>query len=378
MRFGKSIKLGKGIKVNFSKSGPSLTAGVPGLSINIGGKGAYINTGIPGTGISKRTKIGGSGKTAAKKTAAKSSAKKSDVGKFAVELDDDGKPVVRDGSGRRISDEARLRRIKATDEYKEKRDSLLEKRADAAGKQAEQFNANADSLIYIHRLSAKVSPARETDAARSGPITYTPIPYEVPEPTEREVREELLAEAKEKIKSVAFWTLDEKYKQYVDENYIERFTQKTALWEREKNAHDDEQLRIKAERDREFARQYEAEQASREAAAKSGADSEKVERGVEEWLSGVQLPIDCSIQYQYAPEKRTLYVDADLPEIEDMPCEKAEQTSSGALKMVKKTQKELRESYASCVFGVAIFFSSHLFCAAPETDRVSAESVRSY
>jgi hypothetical protein len=60
MRFRKSISLGKGIKLNLSKSGMSTTLGVKGLSVNIGKNGAYLNTGIPGTGLYDRKKIGGS------------------------------------------------------------------------------------------------------------------------------------------------------------------------------------------------------------------------------------------------------------------------------------------------------------------------------
>ncbi|MDR2601906.1 MAG: DUF4236 domain-containing protein [Spirochaetaceae bacterium] len=59
MRFRKTISLGKGLKLNLSKSGISATAGVKGLSVNIGENGAYLNTGIPGSGLYDRRKIGG-------------------------------------------------------------------------------------------------------------------------------------------------------------------------------------------------------------------------------------------------------------------------------------------------------------------------------
>ena len=59
MRFRKSITICKGVRVNFSKSGTSLTVGPRGASVNIGKNGTYLNTGIPGTGLYDRTKIGG-------------------------------------------------------------------------------------------------------------------------------------------------------------------------------------------------------------------------------------------------------------------------------------------------------------------------------
>lgn len=58
MRFRKSIRLGKGIRLNLSKSGASVTLGGKGASVNIGNKGAYLNAGIPGTGLSERIKLG--------------------------------------------------------------------------------------------------------------------------------------------------------------------------------------------------------------------------------------------------------------------------------------------------------------------------------
>lgn len=58
-RYRKYIKLGKGVKLNLSKSGVSTTIGGKGASINMGEKGAYLNTSIPGTGLYKRTKLYG-------------------------------------------------------------------------------------------------------------------------------------------------------------------------------------------------------------------------------------------------------------------------------------------------------------------------------
>lgn len=51
-RFHKSIKLLKGIKLNLSKSGPSLSVGNKGMTFNVGGKGNRATVGLPGTGMS--------------------------------------------------------------------------------------------------------------------------------------------------------------------------------------------------------------------------------------------------------------------------------------------------------------------------------------
>lgn len=51
LRYRKSIKLGKGVKLNLSKSGPSLSVGTKGLRYTVGTKKSTATVGIPGTGI---------------------------------------------------------------------------------------------------------------------------------------------------------------------------------------------------------------------------------------------------------------------------------------------------------------------------------------
>lgn len=55
IRFRKSIKIAPGLRINLSKSGPSLSVGRPGATFNIGPKGTRTTVGAPGTGISYTT-----------------------------------------------------------------------------------------------------------------------------------------------------------------------------------------------------------------------------------------------------------------------------------------------------------------------------------
>ena len=58
MRFRKSLKIAKGVKLNLSKTGASFTLGSgKGISLNLGNKGAYLNWSIPGTGIYDRVRL---------------------------------------------------------------------------------------------------------------------------------------------------------------------------------------------------------------------------------------------------------------------------------------------------------------------------------
>jgi hypothetical protein len=58
-RFRKSFKLFPGVRLNLSKSGLSISAGIPGATLNFGTRGAAVTVGIPGSGLSYRANLGG-------------------------------------------------------------------------------------------------------------------------------------------------------------------------------------------------------------------------------------------------------------------------------------------------------------------------------
>ncbi len=55
--FRKSIKVGKGVRINLSKSGVGISAGVKGLRVGANKRGVYTSQSIPGTGLYKREYI---------------------------------------------------------------------------------------------------------------------------------------------------------------------------------------------------------------------------------------------------------------------------------------------------------------------------------
>jgi len=52
LRFRKILTLAPGLRVNFSKSGASLSLGGKGATVNLGRKGLRSTVGLPGTGLS--------------------------------------------------------------------------------------------------------------------------------------------------------------------------------------------------------------------------------------------------------------------------------------------------------------------------------------
>ena len=55
----RSTKILPGVRINWSKSGPSVSVGPRGAKVNIGKRGTYVSGGIPGTGLYYRQKVGG-------------------------------------------------------------------------------------------------------------------------------------------------------------------------------------------------------------------------------------------------------------------------------------------------------------------------------
>ena len=344
MRFRKSVSLMKGVKLNASKSGVSFTVGGKGISLNVGKKGVFLNTSIPGTGLYDRKRIDtlitdklGIGK---KK---KDSAKESKVPDFTMTLNEEGEVVIENESGRTITNEATLRAIRQTEEYKETYNELM----DAYLK---QINAATEAFTHIYKLAADVSA---TGAHKAGAIS---VPkgqvFEEPKPTRESILPALEAEAEKEAERFPFYSRKLKKRQYVQQQMEVFYARALDEWEARKAAfegeNDDLALSLPAA-----------------ASADQAVTPDFIEQQINSWLSTLELPVDFSLQYDHDENSGVLWVDLDLPEIEDIPTEKAVEYKSGQVKAKEKSQKELRQDYVTCVFGLAVFFASYLFCLSP-------------
>lgn len=107
-------------------------------------------------------------------------------------------------------------------------------------------------------------------------------------------------------------------------------------------------------------------------------DAEAIERDIDAWLNEVESPIPFAVQTEIAADSRAVFLDLDLPEIEQLPAQKLVTLASGAVKLKNKSQKESREDYRTCVFGLGEYVASHALTLAPALDRavVSAYTQR--
>ena len=164
MRFRKSIQICKGLKLNLSKSGVSATVGGKGISFNVGKGGLFLNTSLPGTGIYDRKKLVDFNKKKATK-GKKSASREQEIAlpSFALAMEEDGSvAVVNEDTGREITGAATLRKIKATDEYKDEYQDLMQQYKG-------QIEAETDSFVEIVRFAEPLQADWEEDAKYLSP-----------------------------------------------------------------------------------------------------------------------------------------------------------------------------------------------------------------
>lgn len=356
MRYRKSIKICKGVKLNLSKSGVSLTTGVKGLSVTTGKNGTYMNAGIPGTGLSTRKKI-----SSAQSSHPTSSTNNSNyVGVCQIHMDENG-AITLYQNGIQILEPSIINQIKRSPAFKREKERLDQIRKRSNAEKVESHNHSIEELIHVCSRAETVYSSSDIRSALDSlqPETYIKQQFIRPHPDKAETRKRLEAEAIEKVSSVAFWSVKKRRAQYVSDRLEQQYATEYNKWLSDKSNFDENENAISEKKNKEFREQYD-QQCSHLKDILSG-HSEFVEQEIDTWLCEIEMPLDFSIQYDYNAGSKCLYVDLDLPEIEDLPDEVAVQLASGNLKMKKKTQTCLREDYAHCVFGFAVYLASHLF-----------------
>lgn len=126
LRFRKSIKICKGVKVNISKSGLSLSVGTKGASLNFSEKGTRVSAGLPGTGLSYSKMIGKKSSSSSHKSIFDSLLEKEII--YSLDMDEKGRIIILDEDNNEISDVDTIKKIKSTSAYKKKESQLKQER----------------------------------------------------------------------------------------------------------------------------------------------------------------------------------------------------------------------------------------------------------
>lgn len=354
MRFRRRIKIMKGLNLNLSKSGLSVSAGVRGASVTMGKKGSYLNTGIPGTGIYNRTKLGSS--SSSQQYGNKNLQIPEEKVQVAIGLDEKGNPTltITDSTGRPITDETILKRVKRSEKYKQSVGGLIE------AKKIE-IDEETDKFINISKYTPEIiieSVVRD-EFENLKPKTYVSKEYSIKIPIKEIITQELAVEAKEKIKNFLFWKNKKLRETYIFENLESRFQLKVDEWTKSKQLFIETENMNKVAKDKGFYEDYVV--TKKELQAVLQGDTNYVTEKIEAILDDIMLPVEFSVSYEYHPELNQLKIDLDLPEIENMPQDKANVLSSGKISIKQKTQKELKQEYSQCVSGIAFYLGGTFF-----------------
>ncbi|MBR4461271.1 MAG: DUF4236 domain-containing protein [Erysipelotrichaceae bacterium] len=251
LRFNKSIKIGKYLRLNISRQGISLNVGKKGASVSFGNRGTYLNlspalAGITGTGISYRKRIGSGF------LSSNSKKKKSTKKKNYVKADDAVKPVetVEDNELTSVED-------------------ILQ-----------EYEKEKEEIINLHKYTDNVLTKKEFKANI----------------------EKLQSEASKEIY------------------------------------------------------QYSAM-----------GDEDIVENLVSTFMNNLELAYEVRVNYEL--EDNVLYVDLDLPEIEELD-DTYPSTINGKLVNKKKTAAQLKEEYARMAMSLGVFLSANYFNLSSYIDEI--------
>lgn len=326
----------------------SFTAGMKGASVNFGNKGAYLNAGIPGTGLYDRKKI--SNETSSQQF----SDDNTTYMKVGIHLEDDGKISIKDENNTVITDESLIRKIKRKEVYKSAVEKAVKiRKAEVDNKTAEfvEVYMSAPALIERNIVEKELNNLKFKE--------YKIKKFDDDKPTNENCKTELQAKANREIGSIFFWKNKGLRKTYVEQNLEEYYSDAVKEWETKKNKFEKNEEKQKEKRDKDAKTEYFAEKERLENILESSENH--IETTLAELFNELKLPVEFSVGYELKQKGKTVCIDLDLPEIEDLNTEKADITASGKLSVKKKSKKVLNEEYAKGVAGLAYFFAAHVF-----------------
>ena len=364
IRFRKSVKIAKGVRINFSKSGASLTLGGRGLSVNFSKRGTRATVGIPGTGLSYSAMIDKD------KTPSSSRTPLPAPDGVKISMNEHGQIIFEDGAGKEITDKTLRRKIRSMPQYKSQIAQLEKQRMEKNLALVREAEAENDRFINIYRLSPPVEPlsAFEERFSRLKPAENAEErTFDVPVPSVEDVRNALLKEAEEAVQGPSD-EIAALRKQYVDTRLAQRMWDAFAVWDEERKAFDRQQEEDESAADIVEREEYERQKSFLRSLI--DGDDLAVCEAFDAWIRSCELPVEINVSYFWDQVSGLMQLDVDLPEIEDLNGSQLVSTENGDVREKKKTQAELRGEYARLVFGLAVFIAANTFNISPAIKRI--------
>ena len=323
LRFQKRIRVLPGVRVNVGLRGVSTSVGVPGASLTFGKRGTHANLGAPGTGLSYRSRIDGSAGGRASSRATGVAAGDMPV---RLKLHDDGTVEVLDENGHTLPPRlVRALRQQQGDVI----DAWLQQQCDAIN----------DQLTTISDVHLQCPNPDEEPRYRTAEFAVAPPPEPVPGTPGF-------------FGSLVPW---------IRQRTRAEHTAARVAWERKMQQWRERKARF--ERD-------ERERQRRVHDARIG-DVDEMSELFRSRIEEMAWPRETLIDYQIEQGGKLMFVDVDLPEIEDMPRRQASVSSRG-LRLSIKTISDARNrrNYARHIHGVLFRIIGESFASFPRMRHV--------
>lgn len=369
LRFRRSVRICKGVRLNFNKNSWGMSVGGRGYGYSFNSKGRQTkHIGVPGTGLSYVTS------SSTKRSYSKPRVKSQPTivqTTIKLHMDDDGNMTYFYPDGTQITDQNLINKIKRTDEFKAEKVRMQGEHNKEILNKVIEYNKTNNDLININKLCPEkiLTEQDYVDELNSLKVVeYQRRKFDIPIPTEESVKADLLKSATKEIKSIAIWSLKKKRKEYVNSKFDEIYKIRYDYWLKQKAEFEKKENKIEIENNNKFKEEY--ENTKKYLKRIISGDDECVCNDIDLWFSELEMPFECNISYDYRKKDNLLLIDLDLPEIEDFPNKKAVQLTNGNMKLKEKTQTELYSDYKNYVFGLALFVVGYIFNISPKIHKI--------
>lgn len=326
IRFRKSFKLAPGIRMNFSTSGIGASFGPRGASVSVGKRGVYGNVGISGTGLSMRGKLSGAQGQPRAAYRAPAPVPQITAVPLTVGVGDDGVLFFKDQAGAPLAEHlVTIAKKQHGDTIK----GLIQRKCDEIN---EQIEAVGD--LHLDTPSPHERP-RFVACAYGEPCPTPPIP-QVPG-----FFAKFLASQRAKVEAL-------------NDEAMRRHEAHVREWEAGMAAHTAT----------EGKRQKHIEELIY-------SDPEAMEAHLEETLQDIAWPRETLVAAELVDGGKTVLIDVDLPEIEDMPSKTAGVPTRGMKLSVKEmSAAQVQKLYMRHVHSIGFRIIGEAFASLPNTQRV--------
>ncbi len=332
-RFQRRIKIAPGLSLNASKSGLGVSVGPRGAKVGLGPRGAHYSVGIPGTGLAyrKQTTISRT-KPIARPTprprepVSGSGAWGSQKLEVQLVLGADGNLRIVDSQGQPLPAKvvALVKKVHAAE------------LAAFLASHCELLNGGMEEILGV-----RLGTPSPLEHPRLAPASYTAPKPQCPALRTLHFLEKLLPGRRALVDSE-------------NQAAVDSWRAAVSGWERAKLAHSDsEKTRIQ-----------DFEQALMQDEAVMAGE-------LENRLRDLKWPRETNVSYELDQQGKTLWLDIDLPEVEDMPATVAEMAATRLkLNLKRKSETQLRKEYMQFVHAIVFRAVGEAFHVLPGLQEV--------